>query len=116
MGAHVDHIQENNNQATVIEAPQVQSVEGSVFEFEDKRPESIQMAKLQGMANEGFQSPRQRTTNLRFIDNRPETVVFQKMQEMADNSAQVSQFKVFQDWANPAWHIERNPVLPFHRR
>jgi len=70
MGTHADKTKDNKNQLVATETSQVRSRSASAFQLEDKRPEAIQMAKLQGMAN-----------------NSPKTKRSAQLQAMANNSS-----------------------------
>ncbi len=71
MGTHADKTQETKSQTVVNEVPQMQSADASAFQFDDKRPEAIQLANLQGMVN-----------------NSPHVSELKAFQAMASNSHQ----------------------------
>jgi len=62
------------NQTVAIDVAQKQRESESNIQFEDKRPEAIQMAKLQEMANVFSQNTSGGGSVFEFLDYRPESI------------------------------------------
>lgn len=80
MNTHADKTQETKNQSVAKAVSQKQSGGESTFQFVDNRPESMQMRKLQEMAN-----------------NSPQVKQLRTIQEMANNSPRGQQLQAIQE-------------------
>jgi len=85
MSAHVDKTQDNKRQSVANEVSQTLSGDAATTQFEDIRPESIQLSKLQGMANN---SPQANTTTQwqAIANNSPQTKRITQLQRTVENS------------------------------
>lgn len=93
MNTRADKTQENKSQVVANEASRKQSVSAVSFQFVDNRPETIQMRKLQAMAN-----------------NSPQAMQLKAFQEMTNNSPQAKQAAQSQAMADnhaaqQPWHV-----------
>ena len=92
--ADINHANEAHSPAADTGVVQQHS---SAPQFEDNRPEAIQMRKLQKLANN-----HSKKHSSQFIDNRPETVAQRVLREAADNRFPVVQLQGFKGLAKGA--------------
>ena len=90
MNTHVDKTKENKSQFVANTVSQKPSGGDSLFQFEDNRPEAIQMKKFQEMANTSSH-----VSQLRVY------------QEMANTSSRVSQLRAIQDMATSSSQVRQ---------
>ena len=83
MQTHADKKQENKRRSVANTVSQRKSDSKPSFQFVDNRPETIQMRKLQEIADD-YTPPK----NFQFVDNRPEVVQMKRLQELAKSNAQ----------------------------
>ncbi|MEM8998818.1 MAG: DUF4157 domain-containing protein [Bacteroidota bacterium] len=105
MQTYADKNQENKRKAVANAVSQKKSASKSTFQFEDNRPEAIQMWKLKEMANSYSQK-----NSLQFMDNRPEAIAQRKLKEMMNSSPQNQHTAQFQKMANENITKQEQPI------
>ena len=105
MPTHANSTQESQSTAVADTVAQKMSNSRSDFQFEDNRPEAIQMRKFQETARSYSQK-----NALQFVDNRPEALMQRKLKGLMNNSPQSQPPTPFQKTRNESMAGQDIPI------